>query len=134
MLARLETALGNEGGAADPPPPSASVYSYRATSEEEAEIRQLAPPAALGTPPPPRGRIEFIHAAESGPFRIPGDPFSAWTNGMAVEPGSAMTLAERYAASDPAANSRVPPLTWDAAPENRTKPGGASWRRRIPDF
>ena len=74
-----------------------------------------------------------MQAAQSGPFRVLGDPFSGWTGGMAVDQGSPLTLAQRYAASDPAKGSRYPPLTWDAVPLNRIKSGGLGhWRRRLP--
>lgn len=130
MLARIDSHSSGDTRSPDPLLPSKTSFAVPATAEEEADIRSLVPHAEHGS----QGRIEFIRAAETGPFRVPGDPLSAWTNGMAVEPGSAISLAERYAASDPAAGSRVPPLTWDAVPENRTKPGGSGWRRHLPAF
>ena len=152
FLHMLDWMLARAGGAGAPPPdafadapavattpsvPPPSAHAFLATPEEEAEVRSLiaAPQPASGAPAPPPGCIQFMQAAQGGPFRVPGDPLSGWLGSMAVEPGNAVTLAERYAASDPAKGSRFPPLTWDAAPENRYKPGVGGpghWRRELP--
>lgn len=114
--------------------PTAEPLSLPASHEEEAAIRSMGPSPSPGAPQPPPGRIEVMTAALDGPFRVPGDPLSGWSRDYPVEPGSPVTVGERYLASHPSKCSRARPLTWDYVAINRSKRGTNgphSWRKEM---